>query len=124
LGQMRISNWKFEISETAGTQAKPFRRRGALTASVGGNFGCPDGSFVSAIADFKCEMSLLTPLFGERETEYSEQQKALLLAGESSLAVTKRCQASALQRTGAGKWNASRTATFSVSEADRRLRRR
>jgi len=38
----------------------------------------------------------------EKAREKSEQQKALLLAGESSLAVTKRCQASALQKFGAG----------------------
>jgi hypothetical protein len=43
---------------------------------------------------------LLMSLCEEKERENSEQRKTLLLAGKSSLALTKRCRATALQKNG------------------------
>jgi hypothetical protein len=50
---------------------------------------------------FKDNFALLISQCGEKERKNSEQRRTLLLAGESSLALTKRRQAAALQKFGA-----------------------
>jgi hypothetical protein len=103
-GQKRISNWEFEISETARAAGKGFSPRRRRERR--------DGGYVNRMAELTFGMALLASPDRRRARKNSEQRKTLPLAGESSLvptkqsgrthrAVTKRCQASALQKTGA-----------------------